>query len=229
MIYYVEDDANIRELVIYTLQSTGFAARGFTSGAALFEALARQRPELILLDLMLPDRDGIAILEQLRGNSATSDLPVIILSAKGAEYDKVIGLDRGADDYLAKPFGMMELVSRVRAVLRRRAPDAAPQAEEVLAAGEIRLYPDRHVARAGQRELSLTLKEFTLLQYLLENQGIVLSRDRLLERVWGYDYGGETRTVDVHIRSLRQKLGETADLIETVRGVGYRIGGADTE
>lgn len=221
MIYCVEDDGSIRELVIYTLRNTGFEAYGFADGRAFFEALSKAKPDLVLLDIMLPGEDGIRILTRLRASEQTRRLPVILLTAKSAEYDKVIGLDAGADDYVTKPFGMMELVSRIRAVLRRT---AAPGAV-TLRVGDIAVHTDRHIVEAGGKEVPLTLKEFELLRCLMENAGFVLTRDTLLEKIWGYDYNGETRTVDVHVRTLRHKLGKAGDAIETVRGVGYRIGG----
>lgn len=223
MIYCVEDDGNIRELILYTLHSTGFEAMGFADGQAFWEAATKERPDLVLLDIMLPGEDGVSILNKLRSTAATADIPVIMATAKGAEYDKVKGLDSGADDYMVKPFGMMELVSRVKAVLRR-AGHKPPH--EDLTAGKIVLNTEKHQVLAEGQEVSLTLKEFELLQCLLEHKGFVMTRDKLLEDLWGYDFDGETRTVDVHIRTLRQKLGQWGDLIETVRGVGYRIGGA---
>lgn len=222
MIYCVEDDDNIRELEVYTLRATGFEAEGFGDGASFFEALEKHMPELVLLDIMLPDEDGLSILRRLRGRRSTSDIPIILATAKGSEYDKVKGLDGGADDYLAKPFGMMELVSRVKAVLRRA---GRPAKLSMLSAGSIQLDVEERRVYVGDQEITLTLKEFDLLQYLLENKGRVLTRDQLLVHIWGYDFDGETRTVDVHIRTLRSKLGEAGQEIETVRGVGYRMGG----
>lgn len=221
MIFCVEDDGNIRELVVYTLETTGFEARGFEDGAAFFEALAGKLPELVLLDIMLPGEDGLEILKKLKASARTRNIPVIMLTAKGSEYDKVMGLDGGADDYVTKPFGMMELVSRIRAVLRR-----SRQKEEgdMLVTGSLCLNRKKHEVTVKGEAVSLTLKEFELLRLLLENPNVVLTRDRLLEDIWGYDFDGETRTVDVHIRTLRQKLGEEGNQIETVRGVGYRIG-----
>lgn len=220
MIYCVEDDASIRELVVYTLQATGYEAQGFADGKAFSAALEQQQPELLLLDIMLPGEDGLQILKRLRADSRTADLPVIMVTAKGTEYDKVIGLDNGADDYLTKPFGMMELVSRVKALLRR----TRREQPNMLVCGALSLNKDTHrVLQAGQ-EVALTHKEFELLEYLLENRNIVLTRDKILDRIWGYSSEVETRTLDVHIRSLRQKLGDSGDCIETVRGVGYRIG-----
>lgn len=221
MIFCVEDDGNIRELVVYTLETTGFEALGFEDGAAFFEALAGKLPELVLLDIMLPGEDGLEILKKLKASARTRNIPVIMLTAKGSEYDKVMGLDGGADDYVTKPFGMMELVSRIRAVLRR-----SRQKEEgdMLVTGSLCLNRKKHEVTVKGEAVSLTLKEFELLRLLLENPNVVLTRDRLLEDIWGYDFDGETRTVDVHIRTLRQKLGEEGNRIETVRGVGYRIG-----
>lgn len=224
MIYCVEDDDNIRELVIYTLETTGLKARGFGDGVSFMEALAAEAPELILLDIMLPGEDGIALLRRLKSSSATQDIPVIMVTAKGAEYDKVMGLDSGADDYVTKPFGMMELVSRIKAVLRRsgKIPDKSD-----LSAFGVRVNVKKHEVTVDGRPVTLTLKEFELLERLIRNQNIVLTRDQLLGDIWGYDFDGETRTVDVHIRTLRQKLGEKGDIIETVRGVGYRVGGTN--
>lgn len=222
MIYCVEDDDNIRELVIYTLETTGLTARGFAEGTAFMEALAFDTPELILLDIMLPGEDGLELLHKLKSSSKTKDIPVIMVTAKGAEYDKVVGLDSGADDYVTKPFGMMELVSRIKAVLRRagKVPDKAD-----LEINGVKMNLKKHEVTADGRKVVLTLKEFELLERLMRNQNIVLTRDQLLEDIWGYDFDGETRTVDVHVRTLRQKLGEKGSMIETVRGVGYRVGG----
>ena len=221
MIYCVEDEASIRELVVYTLHATGYEAQGFADGKAFWTALEQELPELILLDIMLPGEDGLQILKRIRTNSRTADLPVIMVTAKGTEFDKVIGLDSGADDYIAKPFGMMELVSRVKALLRRTQKTSAAA---TLACGNLVLNHDMHRVLADGKEVVLTYKEFELLEYLLENRGIVLTRDKILDRVWGIAAEVETRTLDVHIRSLRHKLGTSGDLIETVRGVGYRIG-----
>lgn len=222
MIYCVEDDDNIRELVIYTLKTTGLKAKGFADGAAFMEALAFDTPELILLDIMLPGDDGMVLLKKLKSSSKTKDIPVIMVTAKGSEYDKVIGLDSGADDYVTKPFGMMELVSRIKAVLRRsRKTEEKSQIELFGVCMNIK----KHDVTVNGKEVALTLKEFELLEKLMLNKGIVLTRDQLLTEIWGYDFDGETRTVDVHVRTLRQKLGEKGDLIQTVRGVGYRVGG----
>ena len=222
MIYCVEDDDNIRELVIYTLETTGLKAKGFADGAAFMEALAFDTPELILLDIMLPGDAGMVLLKKLKSSSKTKDIPVIMVTAKGSEYDKVIGLDSGADDYVTKPFGMMELVSRIKAVLRRsRKTEEKSQIELFGVCMNIK----KHDVTVNGKEVALTLKEFELLEKLMLNKGIVLTRDQLLTEIWGYDFDGETRTVDVHVRTLRQKLGEKGDLIQTVRGVGYRVGG----
>lgn len=222
MIFCVEDDRGIRELVVYALNNSGFQAVGFERGNELFAALRTQTPELILLDIMLPGEDGISILRRLRSGDASKLIPVIMLTAKGTEYDKVVGLDSGADDYITKPFGMTELISRVKAVLRR----ARPAESTVLTAGAVRLDTGAHAVTSEGQPVDLTLKEFDLLHLLLKNAGRVLDRDMLLENIWGYGYSGETRTVDVHIRTLRAKLGGGGDIIETVRGVGYRIGAA---
>ncbi len=221
MIYYVEDDNGIRELVVYTLKNTGMEAVGLSDGGELFTALKQQLPELLLLDIMLPGEDGISILRRLRENPETNELPVILLTAKGEEYDKVTGLDAGADDYIAKPFGMMELVARVRAVLRR----TKTAQQSVLEAGLIRVDEQAHKVFSNGNEVYLTLKEYQLLHTLMRKPGVVLTRDTLLESVWGYKEDSETRTIDVHIRTLRQKLGAAGAQIETVRGVGYRMRG----
>lgn len=222
MIYCVEDERNIRELIVYTLITSGFEASGFSDGVQFFEAMDKEIPQLILLDIMLPGEDGMEILGRLKSNPRTRDVPVIMVTARGAEYDKVLGLDGGADDYIAKPFGMMEFVARVRAVLRRKENKTSIHEYR---AGDLRVQIEQHQVTVGDKTVVLTLKEFEVLKYLLENRGIVLTRDQLLEHIWGYDFDGETRTVDVHIRTLRQKLGSAGELIETVRGVGYRIGG----
>ena len=222
MIYCVEDDTSIRELVVYTLQASGFEAQGFADGAAFDTALAQRLPELVLLDIMLPGEDGLQILKRLRSQSATANLPIIMMTAKGTEYDKVIGLDSGADDYITKPFGMMELVSRVKAMLRRT---HRPMVTGLMVCGSLVLDKEAHKVTAEGQDVNLTHKEFELLEYLLENRNIVLTREKLLERIWGYTADIETRTLDVHIRSLRQKLGNSGECIETVRGVGYRIEG----
>ena len=221
MIYLVEDDDSIRELVLYTLHTTGFEAEGFRNAAAFWQALEKELPQLVLLDIMLPDEDGLHILKRLRAGAETADLPVMMLTAKSSEYDRVVGLDSGADDYLPKPFGMMELVSRVRALLRRAAKPAAE--DKLFTAGSLAVDVKRRAVTVDGEPVILTYKEFELLCYLLENRGVVLSRDQILTKIWDYNYSGETRTVDVHIRTLRQKLGDAGALIETVRGVGYRL------
>ena len=205
MIYCVEDDDNIRELVIYTLETTGLKAKGFAEGTAFMEALAFDTPELILLDIMLPGEDGLELLKKLKNSAKTKDIPVIMVTAKGAEYDKVIGLDSGADDYVTKPFGMMELVSRIKAVLRR---SGRVQEQDMLSVNGVSVDVKKHEVKVAGEIVTLTLKEFELLERLMRNQNIVLTRDQLLEDIWGYDFDGETRTVDVHVRTLRQKLGE---------------------
>ena len=221
LIYCVEDEKNIRELVVYALNSSDFRAEGFEDGEAFRAGIKKAMPDLVLLDIMLPGEDGMAILAELRRNKETRQLPVILLTAKGSEFDKVQGLDAGADDYVAKPFGVMELLSRVRAVLRRSRLD---REQPVLQVGKILMNQEERRVLADDRELQLTFKEFELLRFLMENENMVLSRDKLLDIVWGYDSEVETRTVDVHIRSLRQKLGDLGELIETIRNVGYRIG-----
>ena len=221
MIYCVEDDTAIRELMVYTLKASGFEARGFADAKDFWDAVDSEVPNLVLLDIMLPGEDGITVLEKLRNRADTRTVPVIMASAKSTEYDKVSGLDRGADDYLAKPFGMMEMVSRVRAVLRR---SAAPQDDKTLRSGNIELNIGEHRVNANGIDVQLTLKEFELLRLFMENPGHVFSRESLLSRIWGEDFIGESRTVDVHIGTLRAKLGEAGDSIETVRGVGYRMG-----
>lgn len=222
MIYYVEDDQGIRELVLYTLSSTGFEAKGFEIGSSFFKALENEIPDLILLDIMLPDEDGIQILKKLKNNSTTKKIPIIMVTAKALEYDKIIGLDLGADDYLAKPFGMMELVSRIKAVLRRTKNEI--QTNEYVFQNVL-LDTQKHIVKVDGDIIELTLKEFELLHLLLKNVGIVLNREVILQSIWSYGFGGETRTVDVHIRTLRSKLKNGGDIIKTVRGVGYRIGG----
>lgn len=221
MIYFVEDDNSIRELVLYTLNNAGYAAKGFERPSLFWEAMGEETPQLILLDIMLPEEDGLSILKKLRQSPQTSKIPIMMLTAKGTEYDKVIGLDYGADDYVPKPFGMMELIARVKALLRRA---AAVDTERDYHIGRLFLSPSRHTVKVDGKDVSLTLKEFEILSLLTENQGIVFTRDQLLSRIWGYAFDGESRTVDVHIRSLRQKLGDCGRLIETVRGIGYKMG-----
>ena len=220
MIFCVEDDTSSRELMIYTLNSAGFDAKGFPESTELWKALETETPELIMLDIMLPGEDGIEILKKLRSKTATKDIPVIMATAKGTEYDKVIGLDTGADDYLVKPFGMMEMVSHIKAVLRRTAPKTA---KSVLSTGKLSVNLDEHGVFVNGEKVVLTLKEFELLRIFMENPGRVFGRDILLEKIWGTEFYGETRTVDVHIGTLRTKLGECGEYIETIRGVGYRM------
>ncbi|HJB36065.1 MAG TPA: response regulator transcription factor [Candidatus Blautia merdipullorum] len=221
MIYCVEDEKNIRELLVYTLSGSGFEAKGLSNGKELKKALKEEIPELILLDIMLPGEDGYAVLEYLKGRPDTRDVPVIMVTAKEEEDDKVRGLEGGADDFITKPFGMMEFLARIKAVLRRSKKQEQPK--EYHCRGLTVDVKSRKVWDED-RSVDLTLKEFELLRYLLENRGTVLSREKILEKIWGYEIYGETRTVDVHIRTLRQKLGKSGSLIETVRGVGYRIG-----
>lgn len=221
MIYCVEDDQGIRDLMIYTLNASGFESKGFVSGEELWEALAEELPELILLDIMLPGDDGISILKMLKSRPDTAGIPVIMASAKGTEFDKVIGLDLGADDYLAKPFGMMEMVARVRAVLRRSG--AEKPRENTLRNGEICLNDGDHSVQAAGEDVRLTLKEYELLRMFLQDPGRVYTRDQILNTVWGIDYIGESRTVDVHIGTLRSKLKSCGSYIETVRGIGYKM------
>lgn len=224
MIYYAEDDSSIRELVLYTLKTTGFEARGFENGEKLFEALsAGDIPQLLLLDIMLPGEDGIEIMKRLKRGGY--DFPVIMVTAKNSEYDKVTGLDCGADDYISKPFGMMELIARIKAVLRRAERTESLAGGDILSCGGVELDVRRHTVTVNGVPAELTLKEFELLRILMKNRNAVLTRDNLLESIWGYDCAGETRTVDVHIKTLRQKLGSGSEIIKTVRGVGYKICG----
>ena len=220
-ILVVEDDPNISDLIHMYLVKEGFDVRIAGDGGKAIEEFQKQAPDLILLDIMLPGQDGYSILEKLKKEPKTRDIPVIMVTAKEAEYDKVRGLDSGADDYITKPFGMMEFISRVKAVLRR---SKKQMKDTLLSCGNLSIDVERHQVLDGERQVELTYKEFEMLRYLMENQGIVLTRDKLLEHIWGYDFDGETRTVDVHIRTLRQKLEESGALIETIRGVGYRIG-----
>lgn len=225
MIYLVEDDPSIRKLVSYALQNAGFSVAAFSSGEEM-ERDGKEKAELYLLDIMLPGRSGLEILETIRSTPETRNIPVIMLTAKGTEYDRVVGLDSGADDYIAKPFGMMELIARIKAVLRRSGQD---KEKKDLVSGGISLSSLSHTVRAGGKKVELTLKEFSLLEMLMENEGIVLDRDRILTSVWGYSFDGENRTVDVHIRHLREKLGDYGKAIETVKGVGYRFSGENNE
>ena len=218
MIYLLEDDESIVKFVIYALNQTGFEAKGFTKPSDFIRAVEEKKPQLALLDIMLPEEDGISVLRWLRSRTDTADLPIIMLTAKASEYDKVAGLDAGADDYIPKPFGTMELISRIKALLRRTKTE-----DRVYTAGNVVLNPKAHTVKAEGKEVALTLKEFEMLYLMLKNRGTVFSRDRLLEEIWGYDYDGENRTVDVHIKTLRTKLGDSGAIIETVRGVGYKI------
>lgn len=220
LVYYVEDDASIRGAVLYALNSTGFEAEGFEDGESFFEAVSQQLPDIVLLDIMLPGIDGLEVLERLRADRKTADIPVILITAKGSEFEKVIGLDSGADDYVAKPFGVTELISRIKAVLRRVPRQDA--AEQITVDG-LTIDIRQHTVTIEGKEIDLTLKEFNLLHCLMRNEGRVFTRDELLGIVWGYDAETETRTVDVHIGTIRQKLGEYSSYIKTVRGLGYRF------
>lgn len=223
-IYLVEDDDNIRDMVVYALNSAGFAAIGVANGGAFWALAQKELPSLALLDIMLPGDDGLAILKALKQSEKYRQVPVIMLTAKGTEFDRVVGLDLGADDYLTKPFSVMELIARIRAVLRRCEEPGGAKA--ILTFGEITLDRDRRSVSADGVGVSLTFKEFELLCCLMRNEGIVMSRDKLLEQVWGDDYVGESRTIDMHIKALRQKLGAAGEAIATVRNVGYKIGGS---
>ena len=222
MIWCVDDDNTIRDIEVYTLTQTGFDAKGFADGISMLEALKTEKPELIVLDIMLPGKDGVEVLKEIRSNPETRKIPVIMATAKGTEMDKIQGLDTGADDYLVKPFGVMEMVSRIKAVLRRCEPD---EKEEVLSIGEITLSDKEHLVTVNGEKVVLTFKEFEILKLFMSNPGIVFSRDKLLSEVWGIDYLGESRTVDMHIKTLRQKLGDAGTIIETVIGVGYKMEG----
>ena len=219
MIVCVEDELNIQELIVYTLNSTGYKATGVSNGVQLDALLNHQIPELILLDLMLPDESGLDILKRLRENKRTKDIPVIILTAKSLEMDKILGLDSGADDYITKPFSMLELISRIKAVLRRTSKETS----DVLVFRDLKMDLSKHIVMVENEKIALTLKEYELLKKLMQNPGVVCSRDMLLDEIWGYDYYGESRTVDVHIRTLRSKLGKAETYIETIRGVGYKL------
>ena len=220
MIWCVDDDNTIRDIEVYTLTQTGFEAKGFSDGISVLEALKTEKPELIVLDIMLPGKDGVEVLKEIRMNPETRKIPVIMATAKGSEMDKIQGLDTGADDYLVKPFGVMEMVSRIKAVLRRCEPDVK---EGVLSIGEITLSDKEHLVTVNGEKAVLTFKEFEILKLFMQSPGIVFSRDKLLSEVWGIDYLGESRTVDMHIKTLRQKLGKSGCLIETVIGVGYKM------
>ena len=222
-LYVLEDDDSIRTLVIYALGSQGYEAQGFDRPSDFWSAMEGPQPALILLDIMLPEEDGLSILQKLRASAATKRIPVIMLTAKNTEYDRVVGLDSGADDFISKPFGMMELVARVRAVLRRT--EQKPETEDYQV-GDLFVSPQRHVVRVAGEEVPLTNKEFELLCLLLEHQGMAMTRDAIMDGVWGQEFSRENRTLDVHVRTLRTKLGAAGHYIETVRGVGYKIGGA---
>ncbi len=222
MIYILEDDDGIRELIAYSLNKTGNEAAAFSRPSEFWHAVAERLPQLVLLDIMLPEEDGLAVLWKLKENSKTKNIPVIMLTAKVAEFDKVRALDAGADDYITKPFGVMELIARVKAVLRRAAREVQSEGG-VYVADNIRLSVPEHELTVAGKPITLTLKEFELLTLLFENRGTVLSRDKILSEIWGYEFDGENRTVDVHVRTMRQKLGAAADIVETVRGVGYKI------
>ena len=224
-IYCVEDDENIRQLIVYALNNNGYEALGFKNSEDFYSMIDTSIPDLVLLDIMLPGDDGLKILEKLRSNSKTRDIPVIMVSAKSSEFDKIKGLDQGADDYVTKPFGVMELISRVKALLRRTS--VSNNSTNLLSLNNIIIdYEKRTVTIPGE-SIKLTYKEFELLYYLFKNQDIVLTRDKIMNEVWGFDFQGETRTVDVHIGTLRQKLGDYGSVIETIRNVGYKVGEQD--
>ena len=220
MIFCVEDDVSIRDIEVYTLQSTGFEAKGFEDGISFWQALQKEKPELVILDIMLPEMDGMEILKKMKKDSELKEIPIIMATAKGEEYDKIQGLDFGADYYLVKPFGVMELVSCVKAVLRRCKPK---QVDHLLKTGDLIVNIEEHIVTVNGKRILLTLKEFEILRLFLSHPGIVYTRETLFNEIWGMDYCGETRTVDMHIRTLRQKLGSYGEIIETVRGIGYRL------
>ncbi len=228
MIYLLEDDESIRELVCYSLIKTGNEAVGFSTPRDFYAALEKRTPDLVLLDVMLPEEDGLSILKNLRAKGKTADIPIIMLTAKDSEFDKVTALDLGADDYVTKPFGVMELAARVKALLRRTGRTPCEKNSE-FSIGSLNVSTQRHEVTVDGCEIVLTYKEFELLVFLLENRGVVLTRDKILREIWGYEFDGENRTVDVHIRMLRQKLGDSCDIIETVRGVGYKISAKNTQ
>lgn len=222
LIYLLEDDKTIQDFVIYALNNSGMEAIGFSKPSDFWSAIAKKQPSLLLLDIMLPEEDGLTVLKKIREKRETKKLPVIMLTAKGTEYDKIIGLDNGADDYMAKPFGIMELISRIKALLRRTDGEKVKDEYKI---GSLYVCPSKHIVKVNGENVVLTLKEFELLCLLIENDGTVFTRNRIFSAIWGYDFDGENRTLDVHIRTLRQKLGECGKIIETVRGIGYKIGG----
>lgn len=221
MIYFLEDDNSINEAILYSLKNSGFEVKGFNRPSDFWKAMDEEIPDLVLLDIMLPEEDGLSILRKLRNNSETAKISVIMVTAKDSEYDKIIGLDSGADDYMTKPFSMMELISRIKALLRRTQNDYVNKGIKI---GNLSVNPEKHLVNAAGKNITLTYKEYQLLLHLMQNKGIVFSREKLLNKIWGYDFDGENRTVDVHIRTLRTKLGECGAMIETVRGFGYKIG-----
>lgn len=227
MIYLLEDDSGIRNFVTYALNNSGFETEGFELPSVFWQAVNKKIPELILLDIMLPEEDGISILKKIRSDEKIKKIPVIMLTAKDTEYDKVHGLDSGADDYVSKPFGIMELLSRIKALLRRTAGNSTENI--ALTAGNICIYPSKHEVIADGVKINLTLKEYELLLWLMKNKDEVFSRDTLLQKIWGYGFSGESRTVDVHIRTLRSKLGKSGDIIKTIRGVGYKAEGGKND
>lgn len=221
MIYFIEDDNSINEAILYSLKNSGFDVKGFDKPSAFWKVMNEKTPDLVLLDIMLPEEDGLTILRKLRNNRETAKLPIIMVTAKDAEYDKIIGLDSGADDYITKPFSMLELISRIKALLRRTTKNPS---NEVITIGSLSINSEKHIVTASGNNINLTYKEYQLLLLLMQNKGIVFSREKLLNKIWGYEFDGENRTVDVHIRTLRTKLGECGNLIETIRGFGYKIG-----
>lgn len=221
MIYCVEDDKNIQDLIVYTLEANKYEAIGFNNGQEMMEKLPNKEVELILLDIMLPEEDGISIMKKIRGNPETSDIPIILLTAKSSEVDKIVGLDEGADDYITKPFSVLELVSRIKALLRRTSRQSEDQIYKFKG---ISVDVTKRDVRLGDEKINLTFKEFELLLYLLKNKEIVLTRENIINEVWGFDFEGESRTVDVHIATLRQKLKEWSKYIHTIRNLGYKIG-----
>ena len=220
MIYLLEDDESIRNFVCYALNNSGYESKGFERPSEFWAAMEKELPSLLLLDIMLPEEDGLSILKKLRDKPKTANMPVIMLTAKSTEYDKVVGLDSGADDYISKPFGMMELMSRIKAILRRTSREADHSEYTV---GELYVCPDKHIVQVSGRDVTLTFKEFELLCLMIQNRGTVFTRDKILQKIWGFEFDGENRTVDVHIRTLRTKLGVAGEYIETVRGIGYKV------